>query len=333
LPTPVLECLTLERGSARLWLKHDGLTHSVYGGNKARKILPLLADAERRGARRILTLGAAGSHHVLTTALFARARGLGVAAVLTAQPATEHALDTLRAIVAGGVELHAAPHPLDVPLALVNAYQPGDYWVPPGGSNRLGALGAVATVSELVAQVRAGELPEPDLLVVPLGSGGTAAGLLAGVLHHGLKSRVLGVLALRHPLVRARVVRLARRVLAGLGTPKPAEEVSRALELDISEVGAGYGHATPAALAALTVAREALRLELDLTYTGKAFAAVLARVNAAADALVPTNLLYVHTLSAAPLAPLLAGAPSRADVAERFAGLLLEADGEVRLDG
>jgi 1-aminocyclopropane-1-carboxylate deaminase/D-cysteine desulfhydrase-like pyridoxal-dependent ACC family enzyme len=44
---------------------------------------------------------------------------------------------------------------------------------------------------ELVAQVRAGLLPEPDWVVVPLGSGGTCVGLAAGL--HGLKTKVLAV--------------------------------------------------------------------------------------------------------------------------------------------
>ena len=324
LPTPIREAAGPL--AARFWLKHEGLTHATYGGNKPRKILALLAEAERRDARRILTLGAAGSHHVLTTALFARARGLPVAAVLTAQPATPHALDTLRAAVLQGVAVHAAPQLLDVPLALLDAYEPGDYFIPPGGSNRIGALGYVAAVAELAAQIRAGELPEPELVVVPLGSGGTAAGLLAGILQQGLKSRVVGVLALRQPLLRARVVRLARQVLATLGTPKAAREVSARLELDASEVGPGYGHATPSALAARDVARESLALELDVTYTAKAFAAVLARLAGAAGTGKTPRILYVHTLSAAPLERLLVGAPSRAEVQRRWPELLVEGE-------
>src|SRR5438105_4863257 len=46
----------------------------------------------------------------------------------------------------------------------------GAYFIPAGGSNRVGTLGMVDAGLELAAQVRSGELPAPDLIVVPLGS-------------------------------------------------------------------------------------------------------------------------------------------------------------------
>jgi hypothetical protein len=67
------------------------------------------------------------------------------------------------------------------------------YFIGPGGSSPLGTLGYAAAALELAEQVHAGVLPEPAAIYVPLGSGGTAAGLLLGARLGGLASRVCAV--------------------------------------------------------------------------------------------------------------------------------------------
>src|SRR5215471_7640867 len=82
-----LEALTgLSTATTALWIKRDDLTNPTYGGNKIRKLEKLLADAKRRGAERIVTVGAIGSHHVLATGIFARSLGMKVEAVVVPQP-------------------------------------------------------------------------------------------------------------------------------------------------------------------------------------------------------------------------------------------------------
>ena len=82
-PTPLV--LAEEVSSSvgcEVWVKRDDQTHPRYGGNKVRKLAPLLADARARGVTHVLTLGAAGSHHVLATAVHGGAMGLTVEAAL-----------------------------------------------------------------------------------------------------------------------------------------------------------------------------------------------------------------------------------------------------------
>jgi hypothetical protein len=78
--------------------------------------------------------------------------------------------------------------------------------------------------------------------------------------------------------------------------------------MDVRFLGEGYGHAHPAGEEATAVAREAAGLVLDPTYTAKAFAAALWQVRARQA----KHVLYWHTLSSAPMAPLLEGAPDEA---------------------
>jgi D-cysteine desulfhydrase len=307
-------------GRAQLWLKNDGVTHPVYGGNKIRKLEPILRALERAPPRRLLTFGAAGSHHVLTTALLGKTRGLPVAAVLVPQPYTPHVEQTLRAAIAQGLTVYPARGYAGVPFAFARAFRRGDFVLPPGASNLAGTLGYVEAALELVAQVRAGELPEPDAVVVAVGSGGTAAGLLAGFVEAGVKTRVIGVLAVKNPLARTGVLRLARAALQARSRGAASALLAARLELDASAVGSGYGAATPEAERAVELAERELGLSLEVTYTGKAFGRALALAEEPPAGL--RTIVYWHTLSARPLAPLLDGAPELGALPREVARLL-----------
>jgi D-cysteine desulfhydrase len=323
-PTPTFECPALASPHARLFVKNDGLTHPLYGGNKVRKAERILRAARERSASRLVTFGAAGSHHVLTLGLFAREHGMRVAAVLGPQPSTPHVERTLRASIGAGVEVFPAQRAVGLALQALKALRRGDVLVPPGGSNVDGALGSAEAMAELAADVRSGRVPEPDLVVVPLGSGGTAAGAVAGALHYGLRSRVVGVLVVKNPFARALVLGLAKRALAVLGGARPRQELAERLLVDGRFVGGGYGVETPVAARALEIARDGAGLELDQTYTAKAFACALELLGEpASDA--PRTVLYFHTLSAVPLAPLLERAPALDELPVAVRRLLLPA--------
>ena len=274
-PTPVARLEAFTTARAELWLKNDGLLHPEYGGNKVRKLELILADAEKRGARRVLTSGAAGSHQALATALFARKRALDAAAVLCPQPYSAHAERTLSTALELGLEVIPARSMASAPLVLAAAFRPGDYLIAPGGAGVLGTLGYMRAIDELIGQIRAGELPEPDLIVAPLGSGGTVAGLLAGVVRTGLKTRVVGVQVVgRRPFGDALVLSQAWAVTREDRGSAGLIRLRESLVIDDAHVGRGYGFGTQAAERALEAAR-GIGLELDSTYTAKAFAAAL----------------------------------------------------------
>ena len=127
------------------------------------------------------------------------------------------------------------------------------YLILPGGSVPLGCVGYVEAGLELGRQVAAGEMPEPSHVVVALGSGGTAAGLLLGLKLAGLRSRLVCVLVNDLTPVSAEgVARLARRTQRlirrrSLGPP-PARVALRGSDLDLRTdwLGSGYGHPTAA---------------------------------------------------------------------------------------
>ena len=101
------------------------------------------------------------------------------------------------------------------------------------------------------------------------------------------------------------------------------------MSIDPRFVGGGYGHPSRLGERATELARS-FGLELEPTYTAKAFAAALSWASETPAHNRRSKLrlhqrrtyLYWHTLSAVPLAPLLAGAPAK--LPSELAQLLFE---------
>src|SRR5262249_49424066 len=133
-PTPlerVSSASVRSHSGCEFWIKRDDLTASLYGGNKVRKLEPILADARARGARCLVTMGAVGSHHVLATTLYGRAAGFDVHAVLVPQPRNDHVVTNVRAGLAAGLHPHPVGSYAAVPFALAPLLaMRGAYFVP-----------------------------------------------------------------------------------------------------------------------------------------------------------------------------------------------------------
>lgn len=283
-PTPVRR-LEVGAAGAQLWLKDDG-AFAPHGGNKARKLEWLLAEAERRGAKTIVSGGAIGTNHGLAVARYAGDLGIRTVLVLVPQPEDDRVRAQLARIRESGAEVHLAPNPAAAAAvgarevaraALRDRSRP--ILMPPGGSTAAGCLGYVEAALELGRQVRDRQLPEPQRVVVAVGSGGTAAGLLLGLRLAGLRSRLTGVLVNDLTPMSARSISgLARRtamLLRRRGAPVPAFSLSaRDLDLRREWLGEGYGHPTEAGGRA-SEELAAHGLSLEPVYTAKAAAAAL----------------------------------------------------------
>jgi D-cysteine desulfhydrase len=290
-----------------LWVKDDGRAAPLYGGNKARKLPFLLADALQRGHRSVSTVGAVGSNHALATAVHARRLGMQAHILHFAQPSTPHVWANLQAVAAQahGLTLAGPIHRIPLAAARMRLRHPDRAWIPGGGSSPTGCLGFVNAGLELGLQITAGALPCPTRVVVAAGTAGTMAGLILGLALARLPSvHVVGVRVVDPPLCTAAHV---RRLLAGTRNLLQRHDVrlphaQPPWTLDGAWLGAGYGVPTPAAEKALRTAR-AFGLTTETTYTAKAFAAALA---SASDGPV----LYWHTLNAQPLEPLIGTPPA-----------------------
>jgi 1-aminocyclopropane-1-carboxylate deaminase/D-cysteine desulfhydrase-like pyridoxal-dependent ACC family enzyme len=324
-PTPIVGGGQL--GTDLLWIKNDGLSGVPYGGNKARKLTAILARAGERGAKRLVTAGGAGSHHVLATTLYGKMRGYPVAAWVWPQKWTAHAEATLKVALDQGLDARPVG---SAPMAVARlAFSSRDeYAIAIGGFGLDAAIEYAAAVRELEADIARSVLPIPDEIVVAVGTGSTAAGLLAGLVHIGLESVLAGVTVSWNPLARAMILSLAGRTLAALGDERRIPLLGRQLRLDVSRVGGGYGHPTEEGERATDRAGQ-IGLGLDPTYTAKAFAHALTSAGARGFSPDPSGRraprplpsLYWHTLSARPLPPLVKPVEG-AERARRLSGSL-----------
>ncbi len=165
-----------------------------------------------------------------------------------------------------------------------------------------GVIGYVEAGLELATQLLETKASEPDAIFVALGSGGTAAGLALGLAAAGVMTPVVAV---RHT-TRDGAARMARLARARRDRSAPlcsttASPTSRTspenLVIDEDEIGKGYGTPTPAGREAGHLMHEIAGLELDATYTEKAFASL---VRAARGARRGQRLLFVDTLVRSP---------------------------------
>ena len=278
LPTPVQRLeLPGERLAGELWIKRDDLTASPLGGNKVRALEFLLAGLAP--GEIVITAGGEGSTHVLTTATYVRALGGTMRAVRwrhEMNPSAIRVADRARSLCASVI---TAPGSASGLLRAHAARGRNVRWIPLGGTSPLGMLGHVNAALELAEQVARGEMPAPARIVLPVGSGGTAAGLAVGFAIAGMNTVVVGArVAPRIAAGRMRVLGLARRARRYLerlaGERIPRVERSR-VEIIHSVYAGAYGRALPSAEVPTAMLHRATGLGLDGTYSAKAFSAAL----------------------------------------------------------
>jgi D-cysteine desulfhydrase len=290
LPTPLEPAdrlgAALGLAPGRLWVKRDDCTGLAMGGNKARKLELLVADALATGADTLVTAGGLQSNHARMTAAAAARAGLGCVLALAADPPPgPPEANQLLDILLGAEIRFLGPRGLaDIGPALwaiegeLRAAGRRPHVIPVGGSSPRGAMAYVAAADEIVAA-----LGHDDVLVVTAtGSGGTHAGLAARLGHE----RVLGVDvgAIPDP---AAVVRSLAAEVAGLAGIRVRDGAPRLVR---DQVGAGYGAPTEACRAAIRLAARTEGLLLDPVYSGKALAGLIAL----ARGLVPPRRSMPH---------------------------------------
>jgi D-cysteine desulfhydrase len=271
-PTPLEAQPALARalGLQALWLKREDLA----GGNKIRGLEFLLSGAPPRSV--FLTIGAEGSSHALATARAAKALGHRSAVAAFAQPETEASRRVSGATASTANLVVRASSVLTLPWAVLRAWRSAQrlaggrpHWIPGGGADPRAVLGHLLATLELATQLDT----SPDAIVVPLGTGGTAAGIALGVAWLGWSTRVIGVrVSPRIVANRWRTLRLARKAAslmrrAGLEFTVPRS----AIRMDVVEgMGKGYGYPTLEGERASALALEQ-GVRLDPTYGAKAF--------------------------------------------------------------
>jgi D-cysteine desulfhydrase family pyridoxal phosphate-dependent enzyme len=311
LPTPLHEAARLRDAlggpskAPRIFIKRDDLTGLALGGNKARKLEFLVADAVRQGADVLITTGATQSNHARMTAAAARAAGLDCHLVLTSKSAAPALQGNLLLDHIYGATVHHVPAPDDPRIALGNdeakvreveaslrARGRHPYVIAVGGSSAVGTLGYTLATAELVEQMSAARL-QPSRVYYASGSRGTQAGLTLGAKACDARYRLYGVaVSTGEPEKTERALNAANGAASLLGISTRA--VRDDFFTDSNFIGEGYGIPTRECLDAISILARSEGILLDPCYTGKAMGALVTHVRRG-ELGAGEDVVFLHT--------------------------------------
>jgi 1-aminocyclopropane-1-carboxylate deaminase/D-cysteine desulfhydrase-like pyridoxal-dependent ACC family enzyme len=261
-------------GRAEVWIKREDLLPLAFGGNKLRNLEFLVGAALAERADTVITSGRRWSNHARLTAAAGARAGLVVHLVLSG-PQRDPPGPAIRLARAFGATVHGLAttdreerEATVAEIAATVAAEGGrPYVIGVGGSGAVGAYGQLLAADELTAQAKAAGVGF-DRVVLPTATGGTQAGLLAG-LPPG--TAVTGIVVARsadelRPVIAATAAALGREI-------DPA-----GIDLDANFIGDGYGRRTEAADEAADLLARTEAILVDPIYTAKALAGLVAGI-------------------------------------------------------
>ena len=272
-----------------VYIKRDDLLPGTAGGNKTRKLDFCIADALAKGCDTIINSRSVKEELDCHLVLEERVKNsynpeasgnnflfqlLGVKSIT---------------VVPGGSNMMGE---MEKVAEKLRAAGKKPYIVPGGASNALGALGYVSCMEEIMHQMFEKGL-NFDHMVVPSGSAGTHAGIIAGMIGNNINIPVTGIGVNRPKAVQQEAVhKLANQALELIGVEQrvPAEKV---VAFD-DYVGPGYSLPTDAMVEAVKLLAQTEGILLDPVYSGKAMSGLIDLVRKGYFK-EGANILFLHT--------------------------------------
>ena len=265
-------------GRAEVWIKREDLLPLAFGGNKLRNLEFLIGAALEEGADTLITSGRRWSNHARLTAAAGARAGLAVHLVLSGPPVDPPG-PGIRLARAFGAVVHQlatsdrAEREARVAQVVDDVVTGGGrpYVIGVGGTGAVGAFGQLLAAQELEAQSADAGVTF-DRVVLPTATGGTQAGLLAGL---PASIAVSG-------MVVARTADELRPVIGSTASALGRDVDPALIDFDQRFIGAGYGRRSETADEAADLLARSEAILVDPIYTAKALAGLVAGVRSAA---------------------------------------------------
>ncbi|MBI5289361.1 MAG: pyridoxal-phosphate dependent enzyme [Chloroflexi bacterium] len=283
----------------RIYLKRDDLLSLAMGGSEIRNLEFQIGEALAQGATDVVTTGRQQSNHCRLTAAACAKAGIRAHLVLAGMPPERFTGNLLLARLLGARIYFSGSDDSASGQAWIDNIAPAfsmlegcvGYVIPEGGSDARGAVGHALGALELLQQCDAIGV-RPTAIVLATSTGGTQAGMLAGLRKAGRDVRVVGF-AVAKPAeeLAADVRRLVDEVAAELGGPAVD---AASVVVDGGEPGDGYGAGTAEAGAAIELLARSEGVLADPVHTGKGLAGLVSLIRDGSftrdDA-----VLFIHT--------------------------------------
>ena len=306
-PTPIepLENLSKNLNGPKIYIKRDDCTGLATGGNKTRKLEFLMPDALKNHADLVITVGAVQSNHTRQTA--AACAKLGLKCLIVLEQRVENAPESY--MKSGnvfldkifGAEVIICPKGKDVRehaegIMLErknNGKKP--YYIPVGGSNRIGQLGYIECMREIIEYDKDNAFTH---IVLASGSWGTHSGIISGKTFYKSAINIIGISVKdnRHDQ-EEKIFKMAQEGCKYIQCDEPKREDILVYD---DYVGKGYGVPTEGMTNAVNLMATKEAILLDPVYSGKGFAGLidLIQKNHFKDS---DKVLFIHTGGAAAL--------------------------------
>ncbi|MBN9294134.1 MAG: pyridoxal-phosphate dependent enzyme [Flavobacteriia bacterium] len=255
-----------EKRNLTVLVKRDDLIHDEISGNKWRKLVYNIEQAQLKRNDTILTFGGAFSNHLVATACAAKLNGLKAIGIVRGEELTAESNATLQRCKDYGMELVFVSREL---YHLRNDRQwweelhldyPNSLIIPEGGANFYGVLGCQEIWKELPK--------DTDRIFVAQGTTTTSCGILLGA---PKSCFIHAVPVLKGFDAEAEMKQLLYSYF--LDEELLTEFFSK-LKIEQDYHFGGYGKYTPELLNYITEKYRQFGLKLDPVYTGKAFSAM-----------------------------------------------------------
>ncbi len=273
IPTPVE---TFKFQGKKFLIKRDDLTGMELSGNKVRKLEYLIYQAKKENAGLIFTDGGDQSNHARATVIAAAKAGIKTKLFLWGKDKkTAEGNLFLDKIFGADISFLTRKDYSNVNNIMFDERAKlvkrgiKVYVIPEGGSTTLGIWGYLSFVSELQKQV---DLNKLSGITVAAGSGGTAAGLLAGLalLKSNIKVYAVNVLYPKD-VIKKKILQLAEG--CRLDYKLHCEVDENNLEILDGYSTEGYKNITGDKISLIKNFALSSGILLDPAYTGKAFKA------------------------------------------------------------
>lgn len=304
-PTPIESLTNFSKAlgdKVNIWIKRDDLLPGCGGGNKTRKLDFSFADAIAEGADTIITCGAVQSNHCRLTASWAAKESMDCHLVLEERVKGSYHTDAsgnnFLFQVLGTKSISVVPGGSDMMQAMqkvadkLSAEGKKPYIIPGGASNAIGATGYVACAQELLQQLFEMNL-NIDHVVVPSGSAGTHAGMVAGFVGTNAQIPITGINVSRpkdqqETIVHDLTVLTAEKVGVSQAIPRDS------INCFDDYVGPGYSRPTEGMIEAVKLLASTEAILLDPVYSGKTMAGCIDLVRKGYFEGCK-NILFLHT--------------------------------------
>lgn len=298
LPTPVYELKKLsDKYDCRVFCKRDDLTGVAFGGNKARKLDFLVADALEQGCDTLIAIGANQSNFCRMAAAYGARNDMQVHLILGGKKPEKPTGNLLVATILGAKCHHVDSYDWndweDQAVRLEAELQRKGrkvYRLPVGGSTAIGTFGYLEGMAEIIADQHKLGL-NFDAIIHASSSAGTQAGLVLGKCICAIKARIIGIsVAKQESELKSEIAALVDQASHLLGYKCSKPEIL----VDDKYIGAGYAAKTSECSRAIEYFAKNFGIMLDDVYSGKAAAGLIDYLQKGKFE-PASNILFLHT--------------------------------------